>query len=65
MNAQEIYEKLDSLFAQNRIQEVEPFLLSCLEQARSEEDYGVYISGFTEAFRSMKKPFPWQKTYFC
>lgn len=44
MNAQEIYEKLDSLFAQNRIQEVEPFLLSCLEQARSEEDYGVYIS---------------------
>lgn len=41
---EEIYQELDGLFAQNRIGEVEPFLLSCLEQAKEEDAYGVYIS---------------------
>lgn len=44
MDVQHIFARLDGLFAENRIQEAESFLLSCLEQAKEEGDYGAYLS---------------------
>lgn len=41
---EEIYAKLDQLFEKNEIGKVEPFLLSCLEQAKEESAFGIYIS---------------------
>ena len=38
------YETLDSYFAKQQIDQVDPFLVSSLEQAKEEEDYGAYIS---------------------
>ena len=44
MKIEEIYGKLDQLFAENKITEVEPFLLECLEKAREEFDFIVVDS---------------------
>lgn len=44
MKIEEIYGRLDQLFAENKITEVEPFLLECLEKAREEDAFGIYIS---------------------
>lgn len=41
---EQIYQELDSLFAANQLEKVEPFLISCLEQAKEEQAYGIYIS---------------------
>lgn len=63
MKIEEIFSKLDSLFEQNAIGQVEPFLLSCLEQAREENDFGVYISvgneliGFYRSISQFEKAF--------
>ena len=40
----EIFKILDGLFADNKIDQVEPFLLECLEQAKEENAYGIYLS---------------------
>lgn len=40
----EIYKELDALFAENKITQVEPFLLDMLEQAKEEDNYGIYLS---------------------
>lgn len=63
MEVNEIFEQLDLLFKNNQIDEVEPFLLKCLEQAKEEENYGIYISicneliGFYRSVSQFKKAF--------
>lgn len=59
----EIFTKLDSLFAENAIDQVEPFLLSCLNQAQEEQEFGTYISvgneliGFYRSVSQFEKAF--------
>lgn len=63
MSIDEIFAKLDDLFAQNAIGQVEPFLLSCLNQAQEEKEFGVYISvgneliGFYRSTSQFEKAF--------
>ena len=44
MGIDEILKKLDGLFKDERLEEVEPFLLSCMRQAKAGDEYGIYIS---------------------
>ena len=44
MNVDQFYETLDSYFARQEIDKVDPFLVSSLQQAKEEEDYAAYIS---------------------
>lgn len=44
MGIDEILKKLDGLFKDERLEEVEPFLLSCMRQAKAGNEYGIYIS---------------------
>lgn len=44
MNIDEILKKLDGLFADEKLEDVEPFLLSCMRQAKAGDEYGIYIS---------------------
>ena len=44
VNIDEILKKLDGLFADEKLEEVEPFLLSCMRQAKAGDEYGIYIS---------------------
>lgn len=44
MNIDEILKRLDGLFADEKLEEVEPFLLSCMRQAKAGDEYGIYIS---------------------
>ena len=39
-----IFQELDGLFSENKIDQVESFLLNYLEQAKEENDYGIYLS---------------------
>ena len=58
MQIEEILATLDRMFEKNEIQKVEPFLLSCLEEAKEGKDYGVYISAGNELigfYRSISK----------
>lgn len=63
MDIQNVLDKLDRLFADNRVDEVEPFLLSRLEQAKEEKDYGSYLSigneliGFYRSVSEYEKAF--------
>lgn len=45
---EDIFSKLDQLFAKNAVDQVEPFLLSCLEEAKEEKNYAIYISAGNE-----------------
>lgn len=44
MSIDEILKKLDGLFADEKLEKVEPFLLSCMRQAKAGDEYGIYIS---------------------
>ena len=52
MNVDKFYETLDSYFAKQEIGQVDPFLVSSLEQAKAEKDYGFYrsVSAFEKAY---------------
>lgn len=63
MTTEQFFEKLDGLFANQQLNEVEPFLLSSLEEAKEEQDFGKYISignemiGFYRSISSHQKAF--------
>ncbi|MBR6771541.1 MAG: tetratricopeptide repeat protein [Lachnospiraceae bacterium] len=44
MNIEGFFAQLDSYFQNQQLDQVEPYLLSSLEQAKEEEDYGAYLS---------------------
>ncbi len=58
-----ILKELDALFERNEIDQVEPYLLKCLREAKELEDYGVYISicnelvGFYRSVSNYRKSF--------
>lgn len=55
--------QLDTFFAENQIEKVDPFLCASLEQAKEEKDYGAYITicnemiGFYRSVSEFKKAF--------
>ena len=44
MTIDQILTKLDHYYKEDQLTEVEPFILSCLEDAKKEQEYGIYIS---------------------
>lgn len=44
MTIDQILTKLDHYYKEDQLTEIEPFLLSCLEDAKKEQEYGIYIS---------------------
>lgn len=63
MDINTFFAQLDTLFAENQIEKVDPFLCSSLEQAKEEKDYGAYISicnemiGFYRSVSEFRKAF--------
>lgn len=63
MNVDNFFKTLDSYFANQEIDKVDPFLVSSLAQAKEEEDYGAYISicnemiGFYRSISSFEKAY--------
>lgn len=63
MDINGFFAQLDEYFANNQIEQVDPFLCSALEQAKEEEDYGAYISicnemiGFYRSVSDFKKAY--------
>ncbi len=63
MNVDKFYETLDSYFAKQEIGQVDPFLVSSLEQAKAEEDYGAYISICNEMIGFYRSVSAFEKAY--
>ena len=63
MNVDKFYETLDSYFAKQEIGQVYPFLVSSLEQAKTEEDYGAYISICNEMIAFYRSVSAFEKAY--
>lgn len=65
MNVEKFYETLDSYFKNQQIDKVEPFLVSSLEQAKEEEDYGAYISVCNEMIGFYRSISSYEKAYIA
>lgn len=65
MNIESFYETLDSYFEERQIDKVEPYLNSSLEQAKSEEDYGAYISICNEMIGFYRSISAYEKAYIA
>lgn len=65
MNIENFYETLDSYFEERQIDKVEPYLNSSLEQAKSEEDYGAYISICNEMIGFYRSISAFEKAYIA
>lgn len=65
MNVEKFYETLDSYFTKQQIDKVDPFLVSSLEQAKEEEDYGAYISICNEMIGFYRSISAFEKAYIA
>ncbi len=63
MNVDKFFETLDSYFAKQEIDKVDPFLVASLEQAKEEEDYGAYISICNEMIGFYRSVSAFEKAY--
>ncbi|MDE6847550.1 MAG: tetratricopeptide repeat protein [Lachnospiraceae bacterium] len=63
MNVDKFFETLDSYFAKQEIEKVDPFLVSSLEQAKEEEDNGAYISICNEMIGFYRSISAFEKAY--
>ncbi len=63
MNVDQFYETLDSYFARQEIDKVDPFLVSSLQQAKEEEDYAAYISISNEMIGFYRSVSAFEKAY--
>lgn len=63
MDINAFFAGLDALFANNQIEQVEPFLCDALERAKEEEDYGAYISIRNEMIGFYRSISAFQKAY--
>ena len=52
MTIDQILTKLDHYYKEDQLTEVEPFLLSCLEDAKKEQEYGNEVTACTKAIDS-------------
>ena len=65
MDVEKFYETLDSYFAKQEIDKVDPFLVDSLEQAKTEEDYGAYISICNEMIGFYRSISAFEKAYIA
>lgn len=63
MTTNEFIKKLDGLFAAGEYEQVEPFMLSALEEAKEKEDYGLYLSVGNEMIGYYRSISHFQKAY--
>lgn len=63
MNVEKFYEELDSYFAGQEIDKVDPFLTASLAQAKEEEDYGAYICICNEMIGFYRSISAFEKAY--
>ena len=63
MNVDQFYETLDSYFARQEIDKVDPFLVSSLQQAKEEKDYAAYISICNEMIGFYRSISAFEKAY--
>lgn len=63
MNVEKFYEELDSYFAKQEIDKVDPFLTASLAQAKEEEDYGAYICICNEMIGFYRSISAFEKAY--
>lgn len=63
MNVDNFFKTLDSYFANQEIDKVDPFLVSSLAQAKVEEDYGAYISICNEMIGFYRSISAFEKAY--
>lgn len=63
MNVDKFYEELDSYFAKQEIDKVDPFLTASLAQAKEEEDYGAYICICNEMIGFYRSISAFEKAY--
>lgn len=63
MNVDQFYETLDSYFAKQELDKVDPFLVSSLQQAKEEEDYAAYISICNEMIGFYRSVSAFEKAY--
>lgn len=63
MNVDKFFETLDAYFAKQEIGQVDPFLVSSLEQAKEEEDYGAYITICNEMIGFYRSVSAFEKAY--
>lgn len=63
MNVDKFFETLDSYFANQELDKVDPFLVSSLEQAKEEEDYGAYITICNEMIGFYRSISAFEKAY--
>ena len=63
MDVDQFYETLDSYFARQEIDKVDPFLVSSLQQAKEEEDYAAYISICNEMIGFYRSISAFEKAY--
>lgn len=65
MNVEKFYETLDSYFEKQQIEQIDPFLVASLEQAKEEEDYGAYISICNEMIGFYRSVSAFEKAYIA
>ena len=65
MNIENFYGTLDSYFEKRQIDKIEPFLVSSLEQAKTDEDYGAYISICNEMIGFYRSISAFEKAYIA
>lgn len=63
MNIDKFFETLDAYFANQELDKVDPFLVSSLEQAKEEEDYGAYITICNEMIGFYRSISAFEKAY--
>lgn len=63
MNVDKFYEELDSYFAKQEIDKVDPFLTASLAQAKEKEDYGAYICICNEMIGFYRSISAFEKAY--
>ena len=63
MDINVFFGQLDSLFAENQIDKVDPFLRDSLQKAKEEEDYGAYITICNEMIGFYRSVSQFQKAF--
>lgn len=65
MNVEKFIETLDSYFANNQTDQIDPFLVASLEQAKEEQDYGAYITICNEMIGFYRSISAFEKAYIA
>ena len=63
MNIEDFFRTLDSYFNEQKLDRIDPFLVSSLAQAKEEQDYGAYISICNEMIGFYRSTSAFEKAY--